>query len=155
MKKTFSISIIGFLIDRISKVIVSNNCLLYEKNKIIDNFFYITYVKNEGAAWSILEGNRTFLILISIFAIIFILKCIFKEENINKFESISYGVLLGGIIGNLFDRVFYGYVIDFFDFKFFSYSYPVFNIADILIVVGVLIMVITLIRGDKNEIGSK
>lgn len=155
MKKTFSISIIGFLIDRISKVIVSNNCLLYEKNKIIDNFFYITYVKNDGAAWSILEGNRTFLILISIFAIIFILKCIFKEENINKFESISYGVLLGGIIGNLFDRVFYGYVIDFFDFKFFSYSYPVFNIADILIVVGVLIMVITLIRGDKNEIGSK
>lgn len=151
MKRLFSVTILGFLIDQITKVFISSNFMPYIKNKIIDNFFYITYAKNDGAAWSILRGNRFLLIMISIIAFIFILVCVLKEKNITKVESLSYGMLLGGILGNLFDRIVHGYVIDFLDFNIFGYNYPVFNIADILIVIGVLIMVILSFRGEKNE----
>lgn len=151
MKRLSIITIASFLIDLISKIFVSNNFNPYIRNKVIDNFFYITYVKNEGAAWSILSGNRFFLIAISIVALIFISNCVFREQNITKLEGFSYGILLGGIVGNLFDRIVYGYVIDFLDFNIFGYNYPVFNIADCFIVIGVLIMIILSFRGDKNE----
>ena len=151
MKKIIAISIVSFFIDRITKICVTANLVPYIKNKVIDNFFYITYLKNKGAAWSILEGNRFLLIIISVIAFCFILGCILKEKNIDKIESLSYGILIGGILGNLFDRIFYGYVIDFLDFNIFGYNYPVFNIADVLIVVGVLIMIVLSFRRDKNE----
>lgn len=151
MKRLSIITIASFLIDLISKIFVSNNFNPYIPNKVIDNFFYITYVKNEGAAWSILSGNRFFLIAVSIIALIFILSCILKEKTFGKLEGFSYGILLGGIVGNLFDRIVYGYVIDFLDFNIFGYNYPVFNIADCFIVIGVLIMIILSFRGDKNE----
>lgn len=151
MKRLFIITIASFLIDLISKIFISNTLIPYMRNCVIDNFFYITYVKNEGAAWSILTGNRILLIVISIIALTFILSCILRERNITKLEELSYGILLGGIIGNLFDRIAYGYVIDFLDFNIFGYNYPVFNIADCFIVIGVLIMIILSFRGDKNE----
>lgn len=151
MRQLFTITITSFFIDLISKIYVCNNLIPYIRNKVIDNFFYITYVKNEGAAWSILHGNRLLLIVISIVALIFILSCILKEKPKGKLESFSYGILLGGIIGNLFDRIAYGYVIDFLDFDIFGYNYPVFNIADCFIIIGVLLIFILSFRGVKNE----
>ena len=69
-------------------------------------------------------------------------------------DAITYGLLLGGICGNFFDRIVYGYVVDFLDFKIFSYDFPVFNIADVLIVVSVVIMTVLYVRGDKDENNS-
>ena len=60
----------------------------------------------------------------------------------SKIENLSYGMIIGGIIGNLFDRIFYNYVIDFLDFKIFGYDYPIFNLADTFIVIGVILLVI-------------
>ena len=154
-KKISLITIICLLIDQISKFIVSNNLVLYEKNEVIKNFFNITYVQNKGAAWGILKGNVFLLVIITIASLFFICRFIFKEENISKIEGVSYGMLLGGILGNLIDRIVHNYVIDFLDFKIFNYDYPVFNVADILIVISVIIMVISCFRGDKNEIGSR
>lgn len=154
-KKVVIITLIGLLIDQISKLIISNNLNLYEKIPIIREFFNITYVQNEGAAWGILDGNVFLLITITIVALFFICRFIFKDNSINKIEGSAYGMLLGGILGNLIDRIVHNYVIDFLDFKIFNYDFPVFNIADSLIVISVILLVFTCFRGDKNESNSR
>ncbi len=74
-----------------------------------------------------------------------------NHEELTKLENISYGMIIGGIIGNLFDRIIYSYVIDFIDFRIFGYNYPVFNLADTFIVIGIIIMVIITIRKEYHE----
>lgn len=154
MKKKLSIIIIaifGIALDQISKLYIASNLILYKKNPIINNFFNITYVQNKGAAWGILDGNTVFLVLITLIALFIIIRFIFKEENLTKLDILSYGLLLGGITGNFIDRILRGFVMDFLDFYIFGYDFPVFNIADIMIVVSVIIMVISYLRGDINE----
>ncbi|MGN1000710.1 MAG: signal peptidase II [Bacilli bacterium] len=154
MKKKLSIIIIaifGIVLDQISKLYIASNLTLYKKNPIINNFFNVTYVQNKGAAWGILDGNTVFLVLITLIALFIIIRFIFKEENLTKLDILSYGLLLGGITGNFIDRILRGFVIDFLDFYIFGYDFPVFNIADIMIVISVIIMVVSYLRGDINE----
>ena len=72
-----------------------------------------------------------------------------------KFEQISYGLLVGGIIGNLMDRVVHGQVIDYLDFNLFGFNFPVFNLADVAIVISMILIAFLIIKGDKNGISSK
>ena len=90
------------------------------------------------------------LIIISIIALIFIFKYISKE-GLSNFEYVLYGILSGGICGNLFDRIVYKSVIDYLDFNIFGYSFPIFNFADTLIVISMFLIIITM-KDDKNEI---
>ena len=109
---------------------------------VIKDFFYITYVRNTGAAWSIFADKTWMLVIISLIIISFIILYVLKNKPKNKLEKIGYSMILGGAIGNFIDRIIYGYVIDFFDFYIFGYSYPIFNLADTFIVIGVLLLVI-------------
>ena len=148
MKK---IGIVGFFVivfDQVIKYLI-NNCLdLFYHINIINNFFYITNVHNTGAAWNILDGNRFFLIFIALIAILSIYLLFIKNKELNKLDIISYGLLIGGIIGNLIDRIIYGYVIDYLEFILINYNYPIFNFADICIVVSVIGIVIKSIWED-------
>ena len=150
MKKIFSISFICILIDQIIKFIITINLNFTESINIIKNFFRITYLQNNGAAFSILSGNRIFLILITLFSLILIYFILIKNKKINNIESICYGSLIGGIIGNLIDRIRLGYVIDYLDFNFGNYQYPVFNFADILIVVSAITLLIISLKEVKH-----
>ena len=85
-------------------------------------------MQNEGAAWSIFSGQRIILILIGLISLYFINKYI-KDFKENKRNILAFGLLIGGIVGNLLDRMFLGYVRDFLDFKIFGYDYPIFNLA--------------------------
>ena len=138
------------LIDMLSKVLIKHFILLGIRIKIIKGFLYITYVKNTGAAFSIFRNNTLFLIILSIVIIGLLFYYLSKKTYLSKLENISYGLILGGAIGNLFDRIIYGYVIDFIDIYIFKFDYPVFNIADMAIVIGVIILIIDLFRGEKN-----
>ena len=149
-KRPYIIAFLFFIIDLISKLLISNLLELGKSIKLINNFFYITHVRNLGAAWSILEDQRILLLIVSVLVLFLINKFMNKEE-LNKMESLSYGMIIGGIIGNLFDRIVYGYVIDFIDFRIFGYNYPVFNLADTFIVIGIIIMVIINIRKEYHE----
>ena len=149
-KKPYIIAFFFFIIDLVSKQLITHILSIGENIKVINNFFYITYVKNNGAAWSILEDQRILLLIISVMALFLINKVMNKEE-ISKIENLSYGMIIGGIVGNIFDRLFFGYVIDFIDFKIFGYNYPVFNLADTFIVVGIIIMIIITIRKEYHE----
>lgn len=139
------------IIDQLTKFLIKKNFRLYEKKVIIKNFFNLTYVENRGAAWGIFNGNYWFLIITTVVALAFILWFIFRMKEYKKIDIISYSMLIAGIMGNFIDRLARGYVIDFFDFKIFNHYFPVFNIADILIVVSVIIMVICCFRGDESE----
>ena len=154
-KKIYIISLIIFVIDQISKSIISTYLNLGKTITIIKDFFYLRYINNTGASWGILSNNKILLIIFSIVAIILIIRYInsFKKTKLN---TLGFGFLLGGIIGNLCDRVFFGYVKDFLDFIIFRYDFPVFNIADIFIVIGVILLIISIIKGeDKNGSTSK
>jgi signal peptidase II len=137
------------------KFVINNNIDLYDQNTIIDNFFYLTNVRNYGAAWSILTGSRIMLIIVTILIMIGLYYFFIRKEKLKKYEKVIYGFLYGGIIGNLIDRIFRGYVIDYLEFYIFSYNFPVFNLADILIVISMFFIIISVIKGDKNEIVSR
>ncbi len=140
MKKVMLIiGIICTIIDQVSKIIIVNCCSLGEVNDIIHSFFSITYIKNYGAAWGIFSDGTLILALLSIAFLFFSYRFVSEKEKINKIETISYGMILGGILGNLIDRLFRGYVIDFLSFKIINYDFPIFNLADSFIVVGIII----------------
>lgn len=148
MKKIGIISLIVIIIDRILKVLVKNNFALNVRNKIIDGFFYITNCHNEGAAFSLFSGNVLFLIFITLIVLFLIYRTI-NKENVNKIGVLAYGLLLGGILGNLYDRIFYGYVIDYLDFVIFKFNFAIFNLADAAIVVGAILLIV--FEGSDND----
>lgn len=150
-RKLFFITIISILFDQLIKFIISHFFSVYESITIINNFFNITYVKNTGAAFSILQGSQTLLIIITVLTILLINYFLTKDKNVNKFETITYGLLLGGIYGNLIDRILYGYVIDYLDFTIFGYNFAVFNLADILIVGTIFLLLINSFKKGGNN----
>ena len=155
MKKLIPVTLICLLIDQVIKVIISCNMKIADSINIITNFFRITYLQNTGAAWSILSGNKIVLILMTIIALFLIYYFLLKNKNLKNIEYILYGVLIGGILGNLIDRIRFGYVIDYLDFNFGDYRYPVFNFADICIVISIIIMVLLSLKDDKDGNNSR
>ena len=146
------IIIILFLgLDLISKYLVTKNMFVGESIKIINNFFSITYVKNTGAAWSILSSNTWIVTAISILIIIGIIFYIYKYASKNKLEVIALSMILGGAMGNLIDRIMNGYVVDFLDFNLFGWNYPIFNLADTFIVIGVILYIIYVWRNKDGR----
>lgn len=123
--------------------------------EIIKNFFYLIEVKNTGGAWGIFSGNVPFLAVISAFVIILLYFFLKSEKSLNKISITYYGFLFAGIIGNFIDRIINGYVTDFLNFFIFNYDFPVFNIADIFIIVGVVLMIVDVVRGEIHVIKER
>src|SRR5574344_209624 len=144
-KKIYLMSSIFFLVDLLSKLLI----IKFEDNLplvIINNFFSIIKVTNEGAAFSMFNGYSIILALIAVLVLIYIHKYLLKDIK-TKYEIISYSLLIGGIIGNLLDRIIYGKVTDFLSFNIFGYMFPIFNLADTFICIGVFLIIINLIKG--------
>ena len=154
MKKICLFSLIFIIVDVVIKIIVSRYITLYDSIVLIPNFFAITYVRNTGAAFSVLENNRILFIVIGLVALYLIYRYLIRDKSLNKLSIISYSMLLGGIIGNMIDRIVYGYVIDYLSFNIFRYNFPVFNLADTFIVVSVILIIINegvISRGRINS----
>ena len=141
-KKLLIITIICVLIDQITKFLVVSNLDLDTGFNIIPSFFSITYVRNTGAAWGMFSNGTMILAILSTIFLYFAIKYIYEAKNITKLNAISYGLLVGGIIGNLIDRLLRNYVVDFLNFNIFGYNFPVFNIADTFIVISIILIVI-------------
>lgn len=143
-----------FLFDQITKLVMDANYNLGDSKEIIKNFFNLTYVVNTGAAFSILNGKVNLIILISFFILFYLF-----YEIITYFKYTNYifllSFLIGGMLGNLCDRLFLGYVRDFFDFNIFNYKFPVFNVSDIFVVISAFFIIIFALRGGFNEKRSK
>ena len=142
------ISVLCFALDLVSKIIANNNLVEYERNEVIENFFHLTLCYNTGGAWSIFSGNIAFLIIVSLIALGAVIYTMIKSKTL--FYKYSCALFIGGLVGNLYDRIVYGKVIDFLDFIIFGYDFPVFNVADICITIGVFMLIIKLLFFSKG-----
>lgn len=150
----FAIIVGAFLIDFVTKVIVLEKMTEGKSIPIIGDFFQLTFAKNTGAAWSMFSGKMSFLVLMTLLSLAvfcYFLKDVDFKKNI--MYSLSISLMIGGTLGNFYDRLFRGYVVDFIHFNFFGYDFPIFNFADIFLVSGVigLGIYILFLEGKQNE----
>jgi signal peptidase II len=144
------------IVDQLTKAIVDRAMSLHHSIPIIDGFFNLTYIRNTGAAFGIFAGSHEvfrlpFLIGVSILAIGFILLMLKRLRNGETGLATALAFILGGALGNLIDRIFYGEVIDFLDVYWSQYHWPAFNVADSFITIGVTITLFYLIRSKADD----
>lgn len=151
-KKMLILTILFIFLDQISKNLINLYMNLNQSISIIPNFFSLTYVRNIGAAFSILKGSRWLFIILSFIILNVIFIFFINGKKLNNIKIVIYSLLLGGIMGNLIDRILYGYVIDFLDFNIFGYDFAIFNLADTFIVISVILLILV---GDKDGIFSR
>ncbi len=145
------IIILTVFADQISKYVAFMKLQDSKPIVLINNFLKLSYVKNHGAAWGILQNQRYFFIVLTALIVIGLAVYVKTNKSLNKLTIISIYLIIGGAIGNLIDRIKMGYVIDFIDVNFGDlYDFPVFNFADSFIVIGTFLMVY-LILTDKYE----
>ena len=150
MKKIILLSILFLCLDIFSKQMVIHFMVENQTIQIISHFFSLTYVKNTGVAFSMLSGNLTFILMMSVL-VVGVLVYFAKNRESGQLENLCYSMILGGALGNFLDRIFYGYVIDFFDFTLFGFKMAIFNVADVEIVCGVfLLIVLELLKERKT-----
>lgn len=143
-----------FLLDQISKIIIMNNMKLNESIEIIKNFFKLTFTHNDGAAFGIFGGKTVIILLISLFILGYLLFELFRKKKAPLVLDIGISLIIGGLLGNLVDRLYFGYVRDFFDFIIFGYDFAIFNIGDIAIVVGTGLFLIGCLLEGRSESSS-
>ncbi len=145
-------ALIFYVVDRVTKLLVVNNSHLLPVN-VIDNFFTLTYVKNPGVAFGWFPDWRLPPILMAMTMIIIIAYYSLKLPEEERMTRWALALLVGGAVGNLYDRIVYGFVVDFFLFHFGSFDFPVFNVADIAIDLGVFMLFVDIffLSPDEDE----
>ena len=155
----FVVLALCILFDQLSKAHFKKNYLLGDEKEIITDFFYLTYLINTGAAWSFLSdaawGQTFFKILTGVSLVLFGLLMYYAFKKNYKWLTYSVALIIGGTIGNFIDRLFFNGVTDFIGFIFGDYFFPVFNLADTFLVVGVIMAVIHFLFLDNDKIFKK
>ena len=141
------------ILDRWTKVLIQKRFDLNESISIIDGFFNITYVRNTGVAFGIFSSisSPSKSVLLSIFtacAAVVVVTYSVRSPAHNRLLQIALSLILGGALGNLYDRLAYGYVVDFLEFYVGNYHWPSFNIADSVISTGVALLALEIIRNE-------
>jgi signal peptidase II len=159
----FTLALVVLILDQISKYAIKKNIDLYQTVSVIGDFFMLTYFRNRGAAFSILQNQRWLFVCITLVVVVGIVVYVRKSvARGGRLLPIALGLLLGGAIGNLIDRALYGEVVDFIQFHFVftlfgkhvDYIYPIFNIADCGVVVGVIMILLdSLLKWRKEKAG--
>ncbi|ULO10267.1 signal peptidase II [Paenibacillus sp. 19GGS1-52] len=146
----YLIALIVFLLDQGTKYLIATRLELAEQIPVIGNFFLITSHRNSGAAFGILEGQQWFFFLVTIAVVAGIVWYLNKARATRKLLPLALGLVLGGAVGNFLDRMLNGEVVDFLMFNFGSYTFPIFNVADSCIVIGVALIILDSLRDLKG-----
>ena len=151
------ISALVIVIDQATKRVVDTTMQLYQSIELIP-CFQLTYLRNQGAAFSFLSGaggwQRWFFIGLAIIASVFICFWLKKLERNQRWEAIAWSLVLGGALGNLIDRILYGYVIDFLDVYVGEWHWPAFNVADSAITVGVIMLLLDSFKPPSRKLAE-
>jgi len=150
--KLLSWSVIIVLLDQITKILISTSIVYGDSVSILGNILRFTYIKNPGMAFGIQVGNRVFFTAFALIASIVILVYLFRLKPENFLPRFALASILGGAIGNLIDRLAYKEVIDFIDIR--IIRWPVFNIADVAVTLG-MILLIAYVIFDNKELESE
>ena len=140
-----SCSIFIIILDQFTKYLMFYNYKLFLNKDFL--LFRLDFVKNYGAAFNIFSGSRVFLSLISILFSILLIYLIFRKNTLNHFDLYSYSFILGGTFGNGIDRIYKGFVVDFINLN--IINFPVFNIADISINIGFIILLYNIFKNNR------
>ena len=140
-----SLSIFIVLVDQFTKYLMFYNKKLFINKDFL--LFKLDFVKNYGAAFNIFSGSRIFLSLISILFSILLIYLIFRKNTLSSLDLYSYSFILGGTIGNGIDRIYRGFVVDFINLN--IINFPVFNIADISINIGFIILLYNIFKNNR------
>lgn len=136
--------------DQFSKYLIVKNISENIDIVLIKDFFNITYVRNFGAGFSILQNQTVFLIIATLIAIVIVSYLLIKSTHSEALNRVCYLLIIGGSIGNLIDRLSLGYVIDFLDFYIFGYDFPVFNLADSFLTIGCILLILSILLENKR-----
>ena len=151
MFRYYIIALIVIIFDQITKWLIVEKMDVYDSIIIINNFFNITSHRNKGAAWGILQDQMVFFYIITLVVVIGIIYYMQKHGKQSSLLAIGLSLLLGGAIGNFIDRLYRKEVVDFLDFQIFNYNYPIFNIADSALVIGVGLLIIYTILDERKS----
>lgn len=167
--KILFVTLFVIILDQVTKIIINKSMHLYQSFPVLGDFFRITYVENTGMAFGIRVGHGGFFTVFAVIASLAIMFYLFKMKGEKFIARFSMAMILGGAIGNLWDRIVRGSVVDFLDVEFFDihipafqftffdfpgYSltrWPVFNVADIAITVGMLLLFIFILTEKPHE----
>lgn len=148
----YLIALIVFLVDQGTKYLIAARLDLYEQIPVIGDFFVITSSRNRGAAFGILQDQLWFFIVVTVIVVIGIIWYMRKVKSEgHKLLPTALALVLGGALGNFIDRLVMGEVVDFLQFTFGTYTFPIFNIADSCIVIGVGLIILDTILDGKRE----
>ena len=145
-KYFFLIAVIVLLLDRLAKWAVASNIRLHESVVVIPGFFQLTHVENTGAAFGLFAESSAqwkvgALVSFSVMALVVVSALLWKNSHSLSTTTIGLSLILGGAMGNLWDRMMSGHVVDFLDFYVGSYHWPAFNVADSAIVIGAILLI--------------
>lgn len=149
MAIAYLVALLMVLIDQIIKKWTTSSLQLHESRSGIDGLFDFYYIRNEGAGWGILQGRMWFFYVVTFVIIVYLIYLIYKHRQGSLFLKCTYGLLLGGAIGNLIDRIINGYVIDMFRLTFMNF--PIFNVADMALSIGVVLLIIQVLMTEDTE----
>ena len=146
----YVLTLLVILLDQWTKWLIVKSMELGESIPVIENLLHITSHRNRGAAWGMLEGQFWLFYIITAIVVVAIIYFMQKEAKGKPLMKISLAVLLGGAIGNFIDRLFRGEVVDFVQTFIFSYRFPIFNIADAALTIGVILLFIAMFMEDRK-----
>ena len=145
----YIVSILLIIADQIFKKIISTKIIYGGSIEVIPGFFELVNWRNTGAAWGIFSDRTPYLTIISLLASLVMVYLMAKAYNV--FTKVTLSLILAGAVGNLIDRIRLGYVVDYLSFDIFGYNFPVFNLADMCIVIGCILMVVYVLFIHKDD----
>lgn len=147
---TVVVTLLILAIDQLTKYLIAAKMTIGDSYTVIPHFLNITSHRNNGAAWGILSGKMGFFVIITLIILAILIIFYIKEAKGNLFMQIALSLLFAGAIGNFIDRLLHGEVVDFIDTNIFGYDFPIFNVADSSLTVGVIFIIIALLK-DMNH----
>ncbi|NBJ64821.1 signal peptidase II [bacterium c-19] len=143
------IGIATILIDQITKIAAASS-LSSGRITMIPGFFRFTYAENSGAAWSMLEGKMWFFYIITVIALIAMVMFYRNQADSDELIKVSLVLMMAGTIGNFIDRLCFQHVRDFLDFTIFGYDFPIFNVADMALCIGVFLIIVDVLLENSG-----
>lgn len=149
MLSYYLIALLIVAVDQLTKFFTVQNIELHEIIPVIPGVLSFTYIQNDGAAWSILEGEMMFFYIVTVVVVIAIIYFLHKYGRESNLFGVSLAFVLGGAIGNFIDRLLYQYVIDMIRLEFINF--PIFNVADSALTIGVILMIVYILFFDEEK----
>ena len=150
----WTVALVGLILDQVTKyIVVQKFANINDSFPLWENVFHFTYVINTGAAFSFFRGGVGWLRWLSLIVSLGLMAFAWYVPKMNKLEQLGYGFILAGALGNGIDRFLFGYVVDFLDFR--LIKFPVFNLADVSINLGILFLLIASFKITEKPKGNK